>query len=68
MEGGHGGLMVREGPCRQHLRLLSDGAGAMMNCLTGLEFLYVFSLLVVNFFRFFSDFYRQVATLYMHCI
>ena len=31
---GHGGLMVRKGPCRQHLRLLSDGAGAMMNCLT----------------------------------
>jgi hypothetical protein len=53
MEGGHGGLMVRKGPCRHHLRLLSDGAGAMMNCLTGLEFLYVFSLLVVNFFSIF---------------
>ena len=69
MEGGHGGLVVSKGPIAGNVS--ATGRHEALSSLIGvfnLGHVCVFSLLETTFFRFFSDFFRQVATLYMHCM
>ena len=65
MEGGHGGLVVRKGPIAGNIYDTAERWSGRHEALSNrIGVLCVFSLLEVNFLRFFSDFFRQAATLH----